>query len=304
MATARVKSYAKMNITLDITGKKEGYHTLDSFVVSVDLYDLVVAKSRKDDQIVVRFHGLDAHFMPPDNNAKRAAQAFVSRFHTNGADIAVYRNIPAAAGLGGSSADVAGVLNAMKKIYKIDDEVALKELADSLGSDTGYMLNGGFYRMRGRGEQLYKLPVSAKMKMYFLLLCPPTGVSSAECYKRYDEEGEKRGESKTSDCIEAFLQGEIDEVGTLLSNDLYSAAKSLNPDVALAAKELSAFSPSGVNMTGSGSAVYALFPTKELRDWAKSRYTGDFDAFCLETVMPSEMEGKSFQFPFALQKRG
>ena len=66
------------------------------------------------------------------------------------------------AGLGGSSADAAGVLNAMAKLYGIDDKAALGELADALGSDTRYMLDGGFCRMRGRGEKLTFLPADKK----------------------------------------------------------------------------------------------------------------------------------------------
>ena len=296
----KVKSYAKINLTLDVSGAKNGFHELDSFVASIDVYDLVVATARKDKQCSVRFKGLDAEKIPADkNNALKAAEAFTERFQTSGADIVVYRNIPASAGLGGSSADTAGVLNALKKLYKIEDFSAVKEIADSLGSDTGYMLTGGFCRIRGRGEKVEKLNCSGKEKLYLLLLCPKEGVSTAECFHTYDTLCAK-GQGKTTEaCINAFLKNDIEEVGRYVSNDLFPAACMLSQDVERAKEELCSFSPLCVNMTGSGSAVFALFESKELRDWAKSRYKGNFFALCAQTVTPQEKK-KGWRFPFAL----
>lgn len=298
--SVKVKSYAKINLTLDISGADGGFHQLDSFVASVDLYDLVTAVPRKDKLCSVCFKGLDAEKIPFDNNnALKAAEAFVNRFDTNGADITVYRNIPAAAGLGGSSADTAGVLNALRKLYKIDDFSAVKEIADSLGSDTGYMLTGGFCRIKGRGERVEKLPATGKEKLYLLLLCPPSGVSTAECFRAFDETGGTGRINATENCIGAFLQNDIEGVGRYLSNDLFPAACTLNSEVQTAKEELIAFSPLGVNMTGSGSAVYAVFQSKELCEWAKSRYKGKFFALSVQTVTPMQKK-KGWRFPFAL----
>lgn len=298
--SVKVKSYAKINLTLDVSGTNGGFHELDSFVASVDLYDLVIATARKDSLCSVCFKGLDAEKIPTENNnALKAARAFVERFQTTGADIVIHRNIPASAGLGGSSADTAGVLNALKKLYKITDFSAVKEIADRLGSDTGYMLTGGFCRIRGRGEKVEKLSVPTKEKLYLLLLCPSQGVSTKECFARFDELGEQKDKKATQECVSAFLKGDINGVAKWLSNDLFSPAKQLNDDVKRAADELLAFSPLGVNMTGSGSAVYALFESKELRDWAKSRYRGECKAICVETVIPERVK-KFFRSPFVL----
>ncbi|MFQ7077003.1 MAG: hypothetical protein ACLRSW_03215 [Christensenellaceae bacterium] len=143
---------------LDVTGRAGGYHLLDSFVASVDLFDLVCVGKRKDKLVSVTMHGMDGEGIPPErNNALKAGEAFVGRFSTAGADVTVYKNIPMGAGLGGSSADAAGVLNAMAKLYGIDDKAALGELADALGSDTRYMLDGGFCRMRGGRKAPFSL---------------------------------------------------------------------------------------------------------------------------------------------------
>ncbi len=306
MKTVKIKSYAKINLTLEITGIEQGYHTLDSLVASVDIFDLVVVKKRKDGVSRITMKGMGSESIPPEkNNALKAAQAFSERFGTNGVDITVYKNIPIGGGLGGSSADVVGVLNGMARLYGVEDREALKALADKLGSDTGYMLEGGFARMQGRGEKVTRLPFNEVL--HLLLLCPSTSVSAKECYAAYDTQPktlEYRG-CPTQDCIDLLRKKEINEVGRYLMNDLTRASCSLCEEVGKALSEAESFSPSGVNMSGSGSAVYALFESEELCRWAKSRYTGDFYAAVTKTVVPNYGAQKKkarsvWQNPFAL----
>ena len=297
MNTVKVKSYAKVNLTLDVVGTAGGYHLIDSLVASINLYDLVCVKKRKDNLISVSMHGMDSEGIPPEqNNAFRAGEAFVRRFSTKGADITVYKNIPIGAGLGGSSADAAGVLSGLARLYGADDERALCEIADSLGSDTRYMLNGGYCRMQGRGEKLTPLPEPDRPLNLFLI-CPRTPVSAGACYKAFDE-GEKIAPS-TENCLGAFLKGDAEGLGRGLSNALYPAAARLNEDVETALEEARSFSPLGACMTGSGSGVFALFETAELCDWARSRYRGKFRTYTVKTVVPKEKK-KSFRSPFAL----
>ncbi|MDE7159092.1 MAG: 4-(cytidine 5'-diphospho)-2-C-methyl-D-erythritol kinase, partial [Clostridiales bacterium] len=104
MNTVRLNAYAKLNLTLDITGTEGGYHMLDSLVTTIDLFDRIVVKKRKDKLINVIMHGMGSESIEPEhNNACLAGEAFVERFQTLGADITVYKNIPVGAGLGGSS---------------------------------------------------------------------------------------------------------------------------------------------------------------------------------------------------------
>ena len=297
MNTVKVKSYAKVNLTLDVVGTAGGYHLIDSLVASINLYDLVCVKKRKDNLISVSMHGMDSEGIPPEqNNAFRAGEAFVRRFSTKGADITVYKNIPIGAGLGGSSADAAGVLSGLARLYGADDERALCEIADSLGSDTRYMLNGGYCRMQGRGEKLTPLP-EPERPLNLFLICPRTPVSAGACYKAFDE-GEKIAPS-TENCLGAFLKGDAEGLGRGLSNALYPAAARLNEDVETALEEARSFSPLGACMTGSGSGVFALFETAELCDWARSRYRCKFRTYTVKTVEPKEKK-KSFRSPFAL----
>lgn len=279
--SAHVKSYAKLNLTLSVLGKSGGYHLLDSLVCNVDLYDYISLKRRNDGQFTVQMHGLGSEAIPyENNNAVKAANAYNKMFPCGGADITIHKNIPLGGGLGGSSADTAGVLLGLARLYGVGGESHLKELADSLGSDSGYMLTGGFARLSGRGEVIQ--PLHHKKKLHFLLLCPESGVSAAECYSRYDLSPVVTGSSK--EAIAALEADDLHALGKCLSNSLYNAAKSLNPEVEEAYESLMEFSPLGVSMSGSGSAVFALFETAELCAWAKSRYRGRFQCIQVKSV--------------------
>lgn len=280
MNTVRVFASAKLNLTLDVLGKNGGYHDIDSLVTTVDLCDKIVARKRKDGLIAVQMHGMGSENIPPEqNNAQKAGEKFVEVFQTTGADVTVYKNIPIGAGLGGSSADAAGVLRALGKLYGVSLS-KLKPLADELGSDTGYLLYGGFARLTGRGEVVELLGEPPRLDV--LLLCPEVGVSSGMCYRRSDELAPCT--PHTEEVLSYLRSGNLEWVVKLFSNGLFPAARALCADVCRAEAELLGFSPLKVNLTGSGSGVYAVFETRELCEWAKSRYEGKFRPYLLRTA--------------------
>jgi 4-diphosphocytidyl-2-C-methyl-D-erythritol kinase len=280
----REKAYAKINLSLDISGVKNGYHMLDSVVTTVDIYDLITIKKRKKDKLVtIAMHGMGSENIPYDgNNAVKAAERFVEYYDTCGVDIVIYKNIPMGAGLGGSSADVAGVLNGMKKMFlTFQDDV--KPIADSLGSDCGYMLYGGYARMSGRGEQVELLDTHIKLDL--VLLIPPTPVSTAACYGMFDRL-KLRHPPKSDEVVKALYASDREMLGKNLSNSLTPAAVTLNGDVGTAISSLHEFSPLGVNMSGSGSCVYALCENDQFCRYLISRYDGKFKIMQTKTIIP------------------
>lgn len=292
----RIKSYAKINLSLNITGREGGYHMLKSVVASVDLSDTIFLSKRKLSRVAM--HGLGSESIPPEkNNALRAAELFSERFGTAGADISVYKDIPMGAGLGGSSADAAGVLRGMQKLYGVGTDEELKELADALGSDTGYMLKGGYALLEGRGERV--TPLSCDRTLWLLLLLPKEGVSTAECYRVYDEMP-GADEGQTERCLQALLSGAEGELGESLFNSLLAPAAKIQPAVARALEEARSFSPCGASMTGSGSCVFALFENSAFCDWAKSRYRGKCRAVTVKTIVPKHMV--AWKNPFRLSE--
>lgn len=297
MNTVKVKAFAKVNLTLEIVGVQDGFHMLNSVVASVDLFDLIVLKKRKDKLSFVEMKGVDASSIPPErNNTWKAVERFSEKFGVNGANVTVYRNIPAGAGLGGSSADISGALVGMAKLYNVQDKDGIIGLANELGSDTRYMLDGGFARMQGRGEKVEFF--SSNATLYFLAICPKTPVLSGECYRQYDKNPTGGEKGATEKCMRALIENNPFEVGKCLTNDLFAPAVQLNDDVRIAYEEAQSFSPLGVVMTGSGSCVMAMFETRELAEWAKSRYRGKYACFTCKTV--AKKDTKKWKNPFVL----
>ena len=281
MENVAVRAYAKVNFTLDVLGNADGYHLIDSLVCTIDLYDLVRARRRRDGEVRVTMRGMPYPLPPEKNNACHAAKAFVARFATTGADILIDKHIPVGGGLGGSSADGAGVLLALGALYGVPRE-ALFLLASGLGSDTAAQLTCGFQRMRGRGERLARL--TGLPKLYFVLLCPEGGVSSADCYRKFDALGGAsccRG--ATERAIAALAAGEL--TAGAFSNDLLTAACALNGEISEAMAAARALFPLAAGMTGSGSTVFALFLERAARDRALLlAKTGKFTALAAETI--------------------
>lgn len=284
----KLKAHAKINLSLDVTGTEGGYHLIDSVVTTIDLSDVIAVKKRRDKLVSVTMHGMGSENISfGENNAVRAAEAFVRQYGTNGADITVWKNIPLGAGLGGSSADVAGVLNAMKALYGADEE-GVKDIADSLGSDCGYMLYGGYARMRGRGERVQLLDGGPKLDVGIIF--SRGGVSTAACYSLFDSVGSPS--SSSDKVLGAVLRGDKAELGRALHNGLYAPAKALNGDIERAYAELAAFDPLGVCMSGSGSAVYAIFENDQFLQYARSRYCGKFSFISAKTYLPRREEDR------------
>ena len=132
-----------------------------------------------------------------------------------------------------------------------------------------------------------------------MLLYTKEGVSTAACYKKYDERGETFP-PRTGRALEGFQSGNLDWAARLFGNHLTSAAAEILPEIGETLKTLRAFSPIGCGMTGSGSAVYAAFPTEELALWAKSRYTGSRRAAVFKAVDPKHI--KKWRNPYVLSE--
>lgn len=270
MKKAKVKVPAKINLTLDIEGVKEGYHVLESLVASVDIYETVCVKARKDNIIKVVFDGLPIGLNGKQSNAYYAAECFKKEFGTGGTDIYIERNIPVGAGLGSSSADIAGVLSAMRKLYKVNRDVTY--IANGLGSDVAYMLKGGFAVMRGRGERVEQIE-GIKRRFYLLIVTGKSGVSTVESYKGFDKIG-KLYPKNTSAAVSLLKEDDPDNFFTVLKNDLYESSATILPEIKETLDLLKQYG--AAVMTGSGSAVYGIYATKKERDKAYKIFYPDF----------------------------
>ena len=297
MKTVRQRAYAKLNLFLDITGTDNGFHLIDTVVTTVDLFDVVILTSRKDKKVVLKTGGsLYSITEAPDNNAYKAASLFIDTFSTCGVDITLKKNIPVGSGMGGSSADIAAVLNGMEKLYRTGKD--LKPLADKLGSDSGYMLTGGWARLKGRGEIVEPLDINAKL--HFLVITAEGGVNTSKCYAEYDAINEQKPAVSAEGAI-AAIKGDLDP--SRFYNALYAPAAIINPKVREAYDFISGLSPRFTLMSGSGSSVFGVFDTVELCQWAQAKAARYYkNVFVLQSLSVKELADPPFfaKNPFSL----
>ncbi|MDE5593711.1 MAG: 4-(cytidine 5'-diphospho)-2-C-methyl-D-erythritol kinase [Clostridiales bacterium] len=256
--TIKLKAFAKVNLSLNITGRDEtrGMHMLDSVMASVDLFDVVTVTERDDKQINVKFIGTDC--VPAQNNtAYKAAKAVQDIIDCNGFDITVEKRIPIGAGLGGSSADGAAVLRALDVLYKLPSlGVDMRSVALSVGSDVPFMLTGGLARVQGLGEELFFIENKLKLFIVGLMATP---VSTVAAYAKFDElyETGKYCPTDTDKLCNLLLDGDNNAIEHL-GNALYELSVRISPEIAKNAELLRSYG-AAVNLTGSGGMVLGYF---------------------------------------------
>lgn len=254
MKKITVKIPAKINLTLDVVGVSGGFHDIESLCTGINIYDKITVKKRSDKLITLKETGIKAGCDTLNNNAYKSAVLFMQTFRTSGVDIIIDKSIPVGAGLGGSSADIAGVLLAMQKLFGVKKDI--KPLADSLGSDSGYMLSVRPAIISGRGDKVIYL--NEKINLSLLVIKEDFGILAKDCYKTFDDLPDKPSVA-TANAVDMLHLGDKTAFVSALKNDLYLASKILRPELEeniLALKNAGAISSI---MTGSGSAVYGVF---------------------------------------------
>jgi 4-diphosphocytidyl-2-C-methyl-D-erythritol kinase len=261
----REKVPAKINLTLDVLGVEGKFHKIESLVASIDIYDAITLLKRNDRRVTLKTFGLPIGCSMHDNNAVKAAQLFIKTFSTKGVNIIINKRIPVGGGLGGSSADIAAVLRGMKKLYNVDCD--LKPLADQLGSDATYMLDGGYAIIRGRGTEVERIEV--KHPLNLLVISSQGEISAKTCYGKYDELGVV-SQPCTADAVKLLKSGKVKDLGAIMKNDLQPAAESL-VDIRLAKLALEEVGAIKASVSGSGPTVFGVFKNREQRDQAFKR---------------------------------
>lgn len=254
MKKIRLTAFAKANLSLNVTGKRGGLHTLDSFMTSLDAFDTVTVSERGDDKIEVSF---DTDAVDKVNNTAYKAAASVRDKIGRGADIKIEKGIPVGAGLGGSSADGAAVLRALDLFYGLNSHgVDVREAALSVGSDVPFMLTGGLARVTGVGEEMFF--IENKLKLFGIGLMSEN-VSTAAAYAEFDKIHPTCEYSPTASqkMQELLLDGDFKALD-YCGNALYEAAAKLAPSVTQNFDKLKAAGAVPC-MTGSGGMVIGYF---------------------------------------------
>ncbi len=275
----------KINLTLDILGVTDGYHDIESLVASINVYDTVTVKQRTDGKITLVNKGLDVDCPIIENNAYKAAKSFVETFETYGVDIIIDKKIPVGGGLGGSSADIAGVLNAMNELYEINGDMT--PLAVELGSDSAFMLDGGYAVLKGRGDEVEKKDIDKKL--YLVIVTCKKGISARKCYQKFDHK-KKYFEPTTKNATEEMFQGDEKCAFKYFKNDLQASASELVGEIKHNLYMLDKAGAEISMVAGSGPSTIGFFADKKARDTAFNKLKpllGE-EVIKAETVIPIE----------------
>lgn len=264
-----VRSPAKINICLNVTGKRDdGYHLLDMVILPLELHDSMLFSRLPvgNDNFVT----IDDYFVGTITyNLVTLAMEKLKAYkpYKDTFRVVIHKNIPMQSGLGGGSSNAAYALVALNKHLHLglsDDE--LIELGKSLGADIPFFIKGKPSRCRGIGEKLD--PVKIKNDYYVLLVKPSEGCSTKGVYEVSDTMNLPTG--NVEQVIKALEEGDDDLLASSIFNALEEPAMSLVPEIRKIKEELLAAGLKIVQMTGSGSAVFAMSTDKrKLNEIAK-----------------------------------
>jgi len=257
MNTVQERAYAKLNLTLGVRAKRaDGYHELDMLMQQIDLFDTVTVSRAAD--VSVTASGM----LLPYRNTVRSAAEYYRALTGHGAEIHLVKRIPAEAGLGGGSADAAATLLAMNRIYGDLDRDTLFAIAKKVGADVPFCLQGGLCRAEGIGEILTALK---GMPLHVVVTKPKEGVSTRALFSALSL---PRQMPDTAAAMRAIANRDLPALAACLYNALEAPAIALVPEIREHITRLESEGALAACMSGSGSAVFGLFPSKEAAETA------------------------------------
>ena len=264
MITLYEGAFAKINLTLDVMGKRpDGYHDIKSVMQTISVRDDIEIdlETGKPWNLLCSMEGI-----PTDerNLAWKAAEVFFKTVNKdpNGLEIRIHKRIPVGAGMGGGSADAAAVLRALNKHYGNPLSIlALAELGGLVGSDVPFCTLCGTAMVEGRGERLRKLPDIPDC--FFVVCKPPFASSTAELYQKLDESAiGKRPDNQAMES--ALLAGDLGKVAENVYNVFDPIVTKDHLELNYIKSIFNTYGSVAHQMTGSGSAVFGIVTEFEI----------------------------------------
>jgi 4-diphosphocytidyl-2-C-methyl-D-erythritol kinase len=273
----RIRSLAKINLDLRVLHKRpDDYHELRTVFQTISLADTLEIEYHPSRRTHLE---LDDPQSIPDNLVLRAARVTLEAIKQHAhIRFRLQKQIPMGAGLGGGSSNAAAVLLTIQSLAKRPlPPDRLLALASHLGSDVPFFLTGGTALGLGRGTELYTLPDIAQDPI--LLISPGIHVSTPAAYQALSLGLTSPDASRKMNGFQLFVRtlGDLRSAGaasTLSANDFESAVFSQHPQLKKMWSRLRKHA-AGARMTGSGSALFALFESSAERDLAQTDLEGD-----------------------------
>ena len=254
MKTIRVKTPAKINLTLEVLNKRDdGFHNIKSIMQAINLYDYLNVSAEDAVKNEIKLTGTSDSIPYNEKNLVwKAAEKYFAKTGLKNKKITVHieKNIPVEAGLAGGSTNAAGMFFALNEIFDTHlSESEMNELCASLGSDLNFCLTGGAALCTGRGEHIEPLPAP---ELDVSLIKPlGFGISAKEAYTKFSHLEDKSVPGNTDKMADLLKAGKFDK--TLLYNSLEAAVINDFPELLKIKSEIT-----GSMMSGSGPAFFTL----------------------------------------------
>lgn len=258
MPAMNVTARAKVNLSLEIIRRrKDGYHEIETVFQAIDLADRLRIELTSDRRIDIQCTNPEIP-TGEENLCHRAVRAMRKLAGPSlGARIHIEKHIPPGAGLGGGSTDAAAVLLAVDRGLGLDlSRERLTEVAGGLGSDVPFFLHGGTMLGRGRGELL--TPLEPLKNGVILVVKAPVTISTAWAYSHFNFRLTTHGPRLNLRSVNSVL-ARFPRAPLPFRNVLEAAVLPAFPMIAALLEQLRSERPCFASMTGSGSAVYAIF---------------------------------------------
>ena len=265
------KAYAKVNLGLDIIGRREdGYHLVRMVMQQIGLYDVLTFEETEAPGVRLCLAEdctiPDISDMPLDdrNLIVRGAKAVIEKYGiAAGVTITLEKHIPMAAGMAGGSTDCAAALRGVAELFETGSTPEeLAELGVRLGADVPYCLMGGTALAEGIGEKLTRLPDLPECE--FVIIKPSFGVSTKDVYTAYDSQDPAEVEHPDIDgMVSALKEGSLTGVTARLGNVLEPVTVARHPKICRIEEHLRELGIMSTIMTGSGPTVFGILPEGE-----------------------------------------
>ena len=258
MKSIKLKALAKINLGLDVLGRREnGYHDVRMIMQSIYLYDEVKIERAAQPGISVKSN---LTFLPTGegNIAYKAAEMLTREFElSEGVRIVLNKHIPVAAGMAGGSSNAAAVLFGMNRLFELGlTQEELMERGVKLGADVPYCIMRGTVLAEGIGEQLTPLPAMPKCTV--LVAKPPVSVSTKVVYEALDAK-EIIKHPDIDGLIAGLEQKNLQKIASCMGNVLEEVTIPMCPVIAEITHEMFSAGALGAMMSGSGPTVFGLF---------------------------------------------
>ncbi|MEE1318577.1 MAG: 4-(cytidine 5'-diphospho)-2-C-methyl-D-erythritol kinase [Ruminococcus sp.] len=256
----KVLAPAKINLTLDVLRKRpDGYHDISTIMQAVDLYDTITVSDNDSVKVTL---SCNYEGVPCDdrNICAKAAYRFFEycKMDVKGVHIDIDKKIPTQAGLAGGSSDGAATILGLNNLFgTMLKSAEMHEIAEKVGADVPFCLEGGTKLATGIGTTLKKVP---PFHCAQLVICKPdtVSVSTADAYQKVDALNSHP--AYTDEMIKALYSRDMFQISTTLFNDFELALQI--PEVNEIKSTMLNCKANGAGMSGSGSAVFAIFTSE------------------------------------------